>query len=819
MSDRPTPVSNPEQTSEQLLDEVFGLSDSAPLSWVDEVRSANEPVPLGMLGPYELLAEIGRGGQGSVYKAVQPGTGRIVAIKRMRTELLLHDRARERFRREVDAVTRLSHPGIVTVHSAEIIDGNSILVMEYVRGIAIDRWSDGVRQNSGERVPLPDILNVFAKVCDAVAHAHQRGVIHRDIKPSNILIDTDDCPHVLDFGIARLAEGWQDGSIEARTTMGFAGTPSYAPPEQINGSSPYANTLGDVYSLGVLLYRLLTGAEAFAASTLTELLDAIRSGSPSRPSQRKRPLPRELDWIVLKAIDVEPARRYQTLEAFADDVRRFLSGQPISAHPPGTLYRLGKFIKRHTVGVCVTAATLFVVMGLIVLGVVQSFHIASQNVLLGKSLKAEKSLRAEADANAKLAGEREESAKDESEAHQLTVAFMSEMIQTIGTLGEDTTHVPIPALYEWADQRLDSGALTNRPDVELAIRKLLAALSHNLLRFDDALEHRRAAADLAETLYGVHDERTLVLMQEMGQALFYVGRHVEAIAYYDRAIEAATKALGERSYRVSEMLHRQARSYESLKRFDEAEAICRRTLAFYLTDMPRYRHKVSDSLKRIAMNHAYRGELEQAKLCCAQGLEYLDQAGPDEDEGTIRGARADMQWLLSGIAYVEGDFERAADLAHQAHIIFKQRLRPTHTAINDTREYQARALRRLGRYEEAAALYRSILSEDERRRKPHLLDLAQRRFDLGVTLTALKRESEAREVFGLAVTRGNLDSLDPEELLQKVDRILAALAECGFAIDDSPCLYSALGDLRWLIDFYKYPGPAVYHPATQPASE
>ena len=197
---------------------LFGFDSEA---WLERLQQAEVAAALGRMGAYELLEEIGRGGQGVVFRARQPGTGREIALKRLLAGAFASPAARRRFEREIEAVTALAHPGIVTVHGVEQVEGAPVLAMEWVAGVPVTEWA--------ARRARPEVLQLFLQLCEALQHAHQRGVLHRDLKPSNVLVDASGRPRVLDFGLAKRST--DQGSTISRSGE-FLGTPAYAPPEQ-----------------------------------------------------------------------------------------------------------------------------------------------------------------------------------------------------------------------------------------------------------------------------------------------------------------------------------------------------------------------------------------------------------------------------------------------------------------------------------------------------------------------------------------------------------------------------------------------------------
>lgn len=318
----------------------------------------------GLLGEYQIEIEVGRGGQGVVYRAIQPRTGRTVALKRTpRPWSTKRDRAG--FDREVQAAAALNHPNIVTVYGCEDIDGALVMTMEYIEGVPISRWAAcGTAEPPGkaQRRSIDEILRSFVKICDAVSHAHQRGVIHRDLKPSNVLMDADGEPHILDFGLARLA-GRDDFSLHTQM-IGFAGTPAYAPPEQFDSPESEIDVRTDVYAIGAMLFESLTGHPPHGLTEgYTELFEMTRTRDAPPLSSIRPEAGFELDAIVRTALARDKAQRYQSVSALGDDIRRLLAGEVVLACPPSIRYQLGKFARRYRFAFLSSLLLLFLISG------------------------------------------------------------------------------------------------------------------------------------------------------------------------------------------------------------------------------------------------------------------------------------------------------------------------------------------------------------------------------------------------------------------------------------------------------------------------
>lgn len=325
--------------------------------WLQQVRAAEEPVPLGSIGDFELIEELGRGGQGVVWKARQPGTDRIIALKRMLAGSLATTSMRRRFEREVEAAASLSHPGIVTVYAMEIVDQQPMLAMQWIDGLPCSDWALETVGEDERRCRDPrEALELLLRIADAIAHAHASGIVHRDLKPSNLLVDASGAPHVLDFGLAkRLSD---DPGLTGTEQM--LGTPAYAAPEQLRTSAALVDQRADVYSLGVVLFEMLTGSRPFPrTSSIVELLQAVEHETPPRPSSLDARLGREHDAIVLRAMAKNPGERYASVTDLAADVRCLLDGRPVHAVAPSSWYHLKKLIARNRV-----AAGLVATLGL-----------------------------------------------------------------------------------------------------------------------------------------------------------------------------------------------------------------------------------------------------------------------------------------------------------------------------------------------------------------------------------------------------------------------------------------------------------------------
>jgi non-specific serine/threonine protein kinase/serine/threonine-protein kinase len=526
-----------------------------------------------VLGPYRLLQPIGEGGMGEVWLAEQTRpVRRQVAVKVVKAGM---DTAQvlARFDAERQALALMDHPTIAKIFDGgSTPDGRPYFAMEFVRGQSITQYCDD------HRLPVHNRLRLFIQLCDGVQHAHQKGIIHRDLKPSNVLVsdvDGQPTPHIIDFGIAKATALPLTDQPLFTAIGGFVGTLDYMSPEQAEMSSIDVDTRSDVYSLGVMLYELLTGTLPFDGQRLREagvdeFRKAIREQDPARPStritshqsdstttaQRRRTHPGklssllrgDLDWIVMKALDKDRARRYQTVNALALDVRRHLNHEPVTAGPPNAIYRARKFVRRHRIGVAAATASIVILIGVAALTAIQARRVARE--------------------------------RDRANQEAATTKRVSDFLVGLFRVAD-----PGEARGRTITAReiLDRGAaelehLRDEPDVQARLQSTIGTVYTNLGIYSAALPLLQQSLETRRRQLGPDHAESLAAANELANLYWYLDRYEAAEPLYHDVISRRSRVLGEEHPDTLKTSFDLASLYARQKRWPEAEQLQRRIL-------------------------------------------------------------------------------------------------------------------------------------------------------------------------------------------------------------------------------------------------
>jgi predicted Ser/Thr protein kinase len=472
---------------DRAVDEARGGGGSSNL--VEALRRGISPPE--RVGGCRIVREIHRGAQGAVFLAVQESTQRDVAVKVLHSGPLGRPSERARFLREAELLARLRHPHIVAIHDSGVADGLHYFVMDYIEGRSLDEEMRALRR------PLRECVEMFAAIADAVAAAHVRGVIHRDLKPSNIRVDAQGRPHVLDFGLAKAV------TDETMTADGqFVGSMPWASPEQVRDSRDM-DVRSDVYSLGVVLFQVLTGAFPYKVNgSIQDVVRTIATTEPARPCGLRPEIGHELETIILKCLHKLPQRRYQSAGELTADLHRWLAGEVIEAKRDSAIYLLRKSLARYR-GV-LAAVTGFVV--LLAAFAIHFFAQAHQNKELARR-EHDARLAAEAAGQVADVARREAEAERESaRAAQAAEALQRQLaehetaraeavteflLETLGLADPDVVQTPSPTMRPLLDRAAaEAGArFKDQPGAEAAVRTVLARAYAALGEAEEAREH------------------------------------------------------------------------------------------------------------------------------------------------------------------------------------------------------------------------------------------------------------------------------------------------------------------------------------------
>ena len=547
--------------------DVLGFRLESGDEWLEQAREAVRPREGYRLGPYEVLEEIRHGGQGIVFRARDPNRNRQVALKRLAAGALATDEMRARFERELRAASALEHPGIVKILGMEVIDGQSMMAMEWIDGVAATTWAERLHRESPQEAGRA-ILEMFVRVGEALEHAHSRGVIHRDLKPSNILVDERGFPHVVDFGLAKL-DGSEGSEATTLTSSGqMYATPAYCSPEHLSGLR-HVDARSDVYSLGVLLFEMLPSERAYGKERdLAEILVAVRTEELPRPSKIDPSIDRDLDTIVSKATSKNPSDRYQTAADLVRDIRLHAAHEPLLSEPPGLGRSFAKIVRRHRLAVVFVLTVAVLLVGFAIFAGISALRFSKQR---DRAVLAQEATELEArskesviqfiidDVFGAFAPWKGRPDVDLLEAMQLAEPGLSARFEAEPEL-EARVRSVYATIYSWAGEDVSAEPHARRavalweevtdPDLEdvLDSRRSLALVLLQLSQFEEAKAlveenlailrrsrpsdlYRIASARVAIAAFALGDDSSLNHLSQEGMLEPIVNHLSEAIAY------------------------------------------------------------------------------------------------------------------------------------------------------------------------------------------------------------------------------------------------------------------------------------------------
>ena len=647
-------------------------------------RAASVPSLAGqVIGVYRLLSPIGQGGTGSVWLA-ERCDGRFegrAAVKLLNVSLV--GRAgEERFRREGTILARLSHPRIAHLIDAGVSPaGQPYLVLEHVDGQSVDRYCEE------HALGIEARLRLFLHVLEAVAHAHANLIVHRDIKPANVLVSTDGDVKLLDFGIAKLIErdpAWGNaGTGEASALTrdgGTALTPEYAAPEQLSGGA--VTTATDVYSLGVLLYVLLSGQHPAgkALESPVTLVKAIVDAEPARlsdivgPGSMRRALRGDLDTIVAKALKKSATERYSSVTAMADDVRRFLRHEPISARPDTLTYRAAKFARRHAGGVATFAAVTVLVGGLI------AVH------------------------TSRLAAERDRAQREAAKATKVSDLLMGLLTSADPYINRGTTGEPtIRALLDAGTARMQK-ELIGQPDLQATMLMTMGRTYRRLGAYDKAQLLLEQALASGQKAFGAEHARVAETLQYLGVVLADKGDYAAAGLRLEPALAMQRRLLGAEHADVAVTLAELGRVYQDQGLNQRAEPLHREALQIRRKIFGEIHGQTAVSLNDLASVLRLTGDLPAAETLLTKSLD-INRVTRGEDHPNTSSTMHD----LALVAAMRGDYASAESLLRQVLARQRKALGDAHPVVATTLNTLSRVLRAQGRYDEAASALTTAL--------------------------------------------------------------------------------------------------------------
>ncbi len=773
------------------------------------------------IGPYTILHRLGEGGVGVVFAAQQAQPERRVALKVLRAGVFADERQRRAFRREVQSLARLAHPGIAAIHEAgRTDDGLDYFAMELIDGAPLDVHL-AARPRPDTRAEIDARLMLFLELCDAISHAHQRGVIHLDLKPSNVLVlraptrtrtrqDAAPALKVLDFGVARFSGGDTDAT-RTLAGRGIFGTLAYMSPEQAGGDTDAIDVRSDIYALGVLLHEMLTGGHPIEVRGLPihDAVAAIREREPRRPGERARILRGDLETILIKALQKDPAQRYQSAAALAEDVQRFRDDLPILGRSPSTAYQLRKIVRRHRV--------LIGLLGLVFVSLVAA--VGGTSFGLVRARHAESAARADAAAAEQVAGFLEKvfrvTEPGESRGNAVTAReLLDQAVATIATELDDQPRVRGRLLASMGNAYRNLGLYRDaRPLLEQAVALqdatlapddlvlagnhfVLASLLRRLEDYPAAQVHYEAALAIRERALPPDHADIGVAVSGLANLAVDRGDYEAARGLYDRGLGMLERSVGTDDPRYAAMLCNRAITEWNAGNLDAARTTFEQVVEIQRRTLPADDLDLAWSLTMLARTYEDSGRIDEARQLSEEALAVQEAAlGPGHTDV------AETLRVIADLHSRVGDYAGAVAVRERAVAIWAEAVGTGSASYAMALDNLAQELGHAGRTaeailasERAAAIFAGSLEQDHPAIHTNATILAQLYLDAGQPARArplLEQAYVLRERLLGAQSFGLVEVL---ESLARADQLEGQPAAARARYDQALGIASALGD-------------------------
>jgi serine/threonine protein kinase/tetratricopeptide (TPR) repeat protein len=713
-------------------------------------HSASEQ-PGDWIGPYKLMEQIGEGGFGTVWVAEQEKpVRRRVALKIIKPGMDSRQ-VIARFEQERQALAMMDHPNIAKVFDAGATPlGRPYFVMEMVRGIRITKYCDQAGLSTAER------LRLFIQVCQAVQHAHQKGIIHRDLKPSNILVTLHDgvpVPKVIDFGVAKATQQQRLTDITIYTQFEqIVGTPLYMSPEQAEMSGLDIDTRGDIYSLGVLLYELLTGTTPFDSKALLtagfdEMRRVIRETEPPKPSTRltqistayrtagppdksvnchsHSPIDPDLDWIVMKALEKDRTRRYETATGFAQDIQRHLASEPVLARPPSAGYRFRRMVRRNKVAFAAGAAVLTALLA--GLGV-STWMFFNEKEARQRAVAAEEAQKRE-----------RRLAETESEKSREVSRFLQEMLAGVDpSIAQGSDTKLLRQILDKTAARLQND-LKSQPEVEAELRLIIGKVYGGLGDYGQAVAMLEEALAITKRLHGNEHKGVVSVLNQLAMMLGNQGRLDEAETMFGEAM-AIQRRLGRED--VSTTLNNLSLTLMDRGRHAEAETVLREALTLHRKFDGNDHADTATTLGNLAGLLEEQGKLDEAEPLLREAL--------GRQQNLMGSEHPDVAATLNTLANVvqkQNKIPESEALFREVLALQRKLLGNAHPNVASALNGLGLALHKQGKDAEAEPLLREGMEIQKNARQTAHPQTARLTGNLGRVLQGLQRYAEAEACY------------------------------------------------------------------------